>query len=379
MMNARTVKFLAGFGLLVLAVAVLWPVHPARADSSLAFLANRDLSRLGVDRPDLFWPAQLSRDGRTLLATEDLEGEATRSGALSRLWILRFNSDGSVREARKIPLKMPRFLQLTMTPDERGVVLLAREGASFWYLDLQTGDLREFIHSGMGVTRFVAQPHVLWPYQGRLYTLGHPLDTNGTRQGLTLVTLAPDRTDEQAIGSTGVDVAAVYDHFDQVRNARWLDPSLAFIGGTLQGTFKMTCWKKDSGFHEIATLDRVTSMLGMGGHLALTGVSKQGLSLAMLFDASSGNLWEAPALPPEREYNYPFISEDAGTLVLTEGRKAGQLINLLYGRQQSGYDLKPLPGLQNKKPGVLRLAAQGSHLVFRNPDGLYYAAIPPGR
>ncbi len=378
-MKNKTVKFLAVLVLLVLAVAAPWPVHPARAGSPLAFLANRDLSGLGVERPDLFWPVQLSRDGRTLLATEDLEGEATRSGALSCLWVIRFNSDGSVREARKLPLKMPRYQQLTMTPDEKGVVLLAREGASFWHLDLQTGALREFIHSGMGQSVFVAEPHVLWPYQGRLYTLGHPLDSQGIRQGLTLVTLDPEQTDQEAIAATGLEVAEIYGHFDEVRNARWLDPTLAFIGGTLQGSYRMTCWRKASGFTEIATLERVTSMLGMGENLALTGVSPQGRSLALLFDASNKSRWEAPPLPPDREYNYPFISEDADTLVLTEGRKAGQLVNLLYGRKESGYDLRPLPGLQNKKPGVLRLAAQGSHLVLRNPDGLYYAPIPRGR
>lgn len=375
-MKKHTVIRLAVFVLLVLTVAALWPLRPAQAESPVRFLTNRDLVQLGVERPENFWPIQLSRDGRTLIAAENLQGKATHAGALSRVWVLRFNSDGSVKESRNFPLQMPRRLQNTLTPDEKGLVLLAREGASFWHLDLQSGALREFIHAGLGVTRFVSDPNVLWSSNGKLYAVGFPVDENGVRGKQTVVTIDPSKTDAEAIQPSGLDIGSVYEHFDKPVNVRWISPEAGYLGGMIRNDYKMTLWKKDGGFRDLATLDSVQSMLGMGPYLALAGLAKGGGSVAYLFDAETGAKWTAPPIRSGMEYNYPFVSAGGETLVLTEGRKGGQTVSLLYGRKEAGYTLRPLEGLQNKKSGVIRLSADGSHLVYRNADGIYYAEIP---
>ena len=375
-MKKQTVNRLAVFFLLVLTVAALWPLQPARAESPVVFMTNRDLAGMGVERPELFWPIQLSRDGRTLLAAEDLKGKATRSGALSRLWLVEFNPDGSIKKSRNYPLVMPHRLQNTMTPDEKGVVILARSGASFWHLDLQTGNLREFVHAGQGVSRFMAEPHVIWSYQGKMYVTGFPMNEKGVRGRQTVALLDPSKTDAAALTPTDLDIFEVYKHFDQPKNIRWVNPEMGFLGGLKGKAYHLVSWKKGIGYHQIATLGKIESMLGMGPFLAVAAVAADGASTAFLYDSATNRKWVAPPVPAASEYDYPFVSEGGETLVLTEGRKGAATVNLLYGRPAGNYTLSPLPGLQNKKKGVIRLSADGSHLVLRNPDGLYYAEIP---
>lgn len=363
--------------MLVLTVAALRPLNPAYGQSPVVQMTNSDIQKLGVQRPEDFWPIQLSRDGMTLIAAEDLKGKAQQStGSLSKIWVLHFNSDGSLRDSKSFPLRMPQRMQNVLTPDEKGLVLVARQGASFWHLDLETGELKEFIHSGVGVTTFISEPNVLWSYEGKLYAVGFQVDPQGVRGRQTIVILDPTKQDAAAVQPTGLVIADVYKHFDTPRNVRWANPELGFLGGEIGGAFTMTLWKKDSGFQDLGTYRKMLSMLGMGDYLALAAVGQDGVSTAMVVDGDTGKKWVAPAPPKGYEYNYPFISENGESLVLTQGRTGSATINVLYGRKDAGYSLLPLEGLQNKKTGLIRMSADGGHFVYRNADGMYYVTVP---
>lgn len=376
-MKQQTVFRLAAALLLVLTVAALRPLNPAYGQSPVVQMTNSDIQKLGVQRPEDFWPIQLTRDGSTLIAAENLKGkEMQATGALSRIWVLRFNSDGSLRESRNFPLRMPERLQNVLTPDEKGLVLVARQGASFWHLDLETGALREFIHAGMGVTRFISEPNVLWSYQGKLYAVGFPVDAQGLRGRQTIAALDWTKQDAEAITPTGLVIADVYKHFDRPVNVRWANPELGFLGGEIGGDYRLVLWKKSGGFTNLGTYSDVLSMLGMGDWLAFAGVDSKGVSTAAIFDGETGKKWVAPAPPAGMEYNYPFISEKGDTVLVTQGRKGSGLVSVLYGRKETGFTLSPLEGLQNKKTGLIRLAADGSRLVYRNADGMFYATVP---
>lgn len=376
-MKQQTVVRLAAL-LLVLTVAALRPLNPAHGQSPVVQMTNSDIQKLGVQRPEDFWPIQLSRDGLTLIAAEDLKGQAQQAagGALSKIWVLRYNSDGSLRESKSFPLRMPQRMQNVLTPDEKGLVLVARQGASFWHLDLQTGELREFIHSGVGVTSFISEPNVLWSYEGKLYAVGFPVDENGSRGRQTIVALDPTKQDAAAVTPTGLVIADVYKHFDTPRNVRWANPELGYLGGEKGGVYKMTLWKKASGYQDLGSYRKVLSMLGMGDYLALAGIDQTGASTAIVVDGDTGTKWVAPAPPSGMQYNYPFISENGETLLLTQGRPNAGTISVLYGRKNAGYELCPLEGLQNKKTGLIRMSADGNHFVYRNADGLYYVTVP---
>ncbi|HXE71824.1 MAG TPA: hypothetical protein VNO81_04105 [Candidatus Nitrosotenuis sp.] len=366
--HLRTGTLLAG-GLPFLFLLILWAPQAWGAR-----LSNAHLREMGVLDPARFWPIQLGADGLTLYAAEDLPANQRRGGVLSRIWILKFSSDGQVSSSRSLPLKMPARQQNVLTPDEQGMVILARDGTSFWYLDLESGALREFVKPGLGKTTWITEPHAIWVDQGRLYTVGYPLNKEGIRGKQTLALLDPAREGAQAITPTGLDIQSLYKHFKPVRNVRWINPELGFLGGLRDGKMEMTVWKAGSGFTTIGQYKAIVSMLGLGTHLVFAAKNLDGSSTLVVYDAATGRRWEAPK--SQRVYDYPMLSADGEVVVASLTDDKSEYMDLYYGLASRDYQLAPLPGMSRVRKGVMRVAPNGRSLVFRNPDGLFWVEIP---
>jgi hypothetical protein len=337
-------------------------------------LSNSDLRQMGVKDPSKFWPVMLSRDGKTAYLWEEMGPGQREGGVLSRLWQFRYASDGSLIDSRVYPLAMPRAQQMCLTPDERGVVLLARLGASFWYLDLDSGDLREFVTPGLGRTRFISDPMALWVDQGKLYTVGYTLDAEGYSGPHTVAQILPDQTGEKAIVPSSCDIDAVLAKFDRWYVQRWVNPTLGFAAGKKGALYEMAAWKAGVGLTSIGRYEDITSLWANGTKVFFTADTPEGSSVAVLYDAANGRRWEAPKT--NRVYDYPMVSEDGETVTLTVTDKGGTTMDVLYGRASEDFQLKPVPGLTKTALGTIRLAGDGRSLVLRNADGLFRVGLP---
>lgn len=360
-------------GLPVLLFLVLLLAGPAGAQAP--GISPSVLREAGVRNFDDFWPVEVGPDGRTVYFWETLKPANRPVGTFANLWQFRFASDGSLAGSRCYPLKMPRPLQACLTPDGRGVVLMAREGASFWYMDLESGKLREFITPALGRTRFVSDPRVLWTLGGKLWAVGYTLDSKQVRGPHTVVELHPERTGEECLVPSGLDVDQVLAHFKPWKVQSWVSPELGWIGGMKDGALEMAVWQKSQGFTSLGRYRTLTSAWRNGTWQLFTAEALDGTSQAVVYDAATHQRWDLK--PSEGSvYDYPFISEDGGTLVLVEGPRQGARMKVLYGHRSTGFKLQPLPGFESVQKGYVRLSKDGRVAVIRNQSGIFYVLVP---
>lgn len=359
-------------GLPVLLFITLLTVTPALAQTP--DVSTTVLREAGVKNTIDFWPVQFSADGKTVYFWEETKAGERPAGTFANVWEFKFSSDGSLSNSRCLPLKMPKPLQMTLTPDGKGMVLMAREGASFWHLDLASGALREFVTPALGQTRFVSDPRILWTDGGRIWTVGYTLDAEQLRGPHTLMELRPDRTGEAALVASGMNVDELLAWFKPWKLQSWVNPELGWVGGLKNGALEMAVWQKAKGWQSLGRFKEITSAWKYGTHQIMTGEGLDGKSFAMVFDAATGKKWDLPQI--QGVYDYPFISEGGDTILLVEGPREGNRMKILYAHKSEDYKPHVLPGFESVQKGYMRLSPDGRVAVVRNQSGIFYERIP---
>lgn len=363
-----------GLGALAL-LACLLPPLPGRA-APPPTIPNHDLRGFGVKNLDQFRPTMISPDGRRVWFWEDMPRGQRAGGVMAALWEFRFRSDGVLADWRRLPLPVPNPSQVVLTPEGSGAVVMAREGASFWHLDFASGAVREFVTPGVGKTRFISEPRAMWVEQGRLWVAGYPLSREGVRSHHTLATLDPSQSGEAALTLTGVDLDEVLAGFRPWLMQRFLSPSLGFAAGTREGRLEVCTWKPGTGLVPFARFKEISSAW-TGGHVEfVTGTVEDGSSVGVIHDADSGQTWTLPPAPAGSPYDYPLISEGGEVLTVVRGAREASSMELLYGRREEGFQLRPVPGYARIPTGLLRLCPDGSRLVYRNTGGVHLIELP---
>ncbi len=370
--EGRTDNLLCRLSVLVL--FALLTTLPVLAQTSTPGVTTAQLREAGVQNLDDFWPVQFGPEGRTIYFYEETRAGERPPGVFGRLWEFRFRSDGVLSTQRCLPLQMPKPLQMSLTPDGRGAVLMARDGASFWHLDLASGELREFITPALGKTRFRSDPQILWVDNGKLWAVGYTLDANQVRGHHTLVELRPERTGEDAIVPTGLNVDELLAHYQPWKVQSWVNPDLGWVGGLRDGVLEMAVWQREKGWTPLGRYKQITSAWNEGTHQLMTADGLDGRSKAMVYDAATGQRWDLPEI--DGAYDYPFVCQDGSTILLVEGPREGERMKILFARKADNFKPQVLPGFDNVQKGYLRLSPDGRTAVYRNQSGIFMVPLP---
>lgn len=360
------------------AVFVLSLLLPTHADAAVApSVTTQDLRTFGVKNLDEFHPVFMSPDGRKVYFWEQFTRDQRAQGdGMAALWEFRFRADGVLAEHKRFPLSIPRINQVALMPDGTGAVVMAREGSSFWHLDFATGKTREFVTPGVGKTRFLSEPRVMWAEGGRLWTVGYPLTPDTRRGALTLAALNPRAQGDEALVIEKVNLDEVLRLLKPWKMQRFVSPTTGFVAGNLDGKLQACFWKADAGLTPYAQFREILSAWTGDDWEVITGIGPSGTSDAYVHDGTTGKTWTLPARAGEEPYDYPLISRDGGVITIVSGPRAGRTFSVHYGLKKDEYALKPIPGLTKVPAGHLRLSDDGSMLVYRNTTGIYLVGIP---
>lgn len=368
----RTARHFAWWAVLVLSLALPIAAKAAPAPG----VSVQDLRAFGVKNLDEFHAVFTNRDGRIAYFWEPFERAQRADGNMAALWEFRFRADGSLSEQRHWPLPIPRPNQVALTPDEKGAVIMAREGSSFWHLDFASGKLNEFVQPGLGKTRFISEPRVMWTEQGKLWTVGNPLSKDGVKGPETMAVLNPYAKGDDALQISDVNLDEALRLLKRWKMQRFVSPTTGFMAGLLDGKLKACFWKAGVGLTPYAEFRDITSAWTTGDWEIMVGIVPDGKSQGFIHDGQGNKTWTLPAVDAKEPYDYPFISEGGEVITVVTGARDGRMMTVHYGRKADNFQLKPVPGMTKVPVGMLRLSQDGSRLVYRNSTGIVLVEVP---
>ncbi|MBI3925360.1 MAG: hypothetical protein HY319_07475 [Armatimonadetes bacterium] len=368
MKNGRT--------LWMLGLTVLWclsSLAPAGAQG-VSVIKPQELRDMGIF--DLgFRLVSFSEDGKTLICTEKARFGEKKEGITYKLWVFRLGSNGALTGQKAIPLKIPAALQTTLTPDESKAVILTDSGATYLIVDLNTGATEPLMTHQKGRPGFRGFPAILWVEDDHLLTTGYFYDEQDFAANDTIATIDLKKRGLEAF-KPGPNVAAIHSEAGHVQFGSWTGVNRGFIGVNLaSGGQALKFWKNGQGIKELDRTGKMFSSLWAAGNRAVACVQRDdGTSEAVVYDAQQDKKWVLGS--GNRPYGYSFLSKDGSTAVVCHLYVDNSKMHVYYAKEEEGFQLKPVEGLQGVTLGTLRLAPSGKRLAHFSLDGLTIAELP---
>lgn len=349
--------------LLVLALAAPAPAFVTRVRAG-------ELRRAGVDLYT-FQPITFSARGRLLVAHEKAPLEDKKKGVTYKLWVLRLASDGRLESIRALPLSIPSLEQAALTPDERGLVIITRAGATYLLVDLETGEVHTLMEHRPGQPGFRAHPTVLWSFQGQLYTTGYYYDEEDYAGKTHIARLDLSRRGVDAF-IRGPEVESLERSIADLQFLNYNSPRLGFFGARRGDDIALYRWQGG----ELVEIDRAPTypaLWGAASRMVYSARRPGGFDL-VVYDADLDRRWKLDHT--ETPYRYLFLSADGSTAVACQFELKRGRMDVYYAKDRDDFKLQPVEGMQGVGIGWLRVASDGRFLSLYNESGLTIAELP---
>lgn len=352
-------------------LAVLALGASASADTLTTKLGDSELRNLGVKNPSTFYPVQMGPGGLVLAEETTNDRADLAQGIFTKLWVLQFGPDGKLQSARPLPLQMPRIEQVTITPDDKGALLMSKEGAAYYKVDFSSGQVTNLFDPAKGKAGFIADPVVAWVRDGQILVEGYPVDAQGLAGPTTLV--AMDLAAGGPCKTLGLNLDSIYKTLEPMVVSRWLSPELGFVANGEVGNVNLFVMKGEEA-QNIGSFRNISGFWAEADRLFYTKQEADGSWVAEVYDAASDKRWTSA--PSKTRLTYTILSEDGTAGIVTENEEKSDRMKVFYAREADGFQLKPLPGFSSRPLGVIRVGSDGRFATIRTNEGFYFVEIP---
>jgi hypothetical protein len=362
-------KFLPGLLVLTILLGVL---GGRAAFAEVSHTTPQALRNLGLD-PDRFLLASFSPDGRKILGSEPGTTEEIAKGIAHKVFILSVRSDGQITQAKRY--EIPEAIeQISFTPDGRQVVMIARSGATWLVLDLQSGQVRTFHEHVSGQPGFRAYPLIVRIEGGRLLATGYFYDEKDFGGPNALAEVDPSQTGIAAFTKTA-EAGSVHNKLKDLAFYSYTAGDRGFFCNQEgKQLFRLYHWVAGNEPVQFDEAQLFTAYDGAGECAAYSARRAEGVEELILFDASTGN--RKVLATSESPFLYLTLSKDGERVVVTQLAQQEDRVLYFVASPGTEMELKPVPGLPRARAGALRMTSDGKKFCLFNSEGLRIVDIP---
>ncbi len=312
----------------------------------------------------------MSYDGSFLVGLERVADVRLKlRGIACELRVLHYASAHLVR-VDTILLPTTAFEQLALSSDGRTALVIGEGGSKFILVNLVKCTARVIWTHRRGVPGFRCD-QVAWWFNGAFYMVGylHDSESRMVYNGIVRLNLARSGP---AMFERALDLTPLERRFRAFCFQLFVDPAQCFFG-CMPRMGQVDIYAGTSPIQKIASVVAVGGVAASHNRLLYAARLNGGQRDVILKDVETHQIWHLGRdnLP----FNYLFLSLDGKTAVITLMNFRNNTMSYFYARQAQGFKLRPVPALQNVRPGTLRLAGNGSACTFFNPDGLLYVRL----
>lgn len=328
-----------------------------------------------------------SHDNSFIMMQQNVPASKVKPGASpAEFVIIPIRSDNKVGEIRHLPVGAPvTMIEYSMlTPDQKDLIVVSRDGASFAKLNLETGKTSTIHEHVEGKPGFRAQPQVLHMQDGKMFVAGYFYDDRDFTDVDCLATFDPNEKDVLA--------------FDRIADIEKIEADLHVRNGVHTATdcAFYSAWKDEKKKDDIrmyvwnppahatpAEFDagiEMESFWGSANRIAYTIQRSDKTYDLMLYDAKTGKKTTV-AKGTKKPYINIFLSNDGSTILVTDSEHRLQRAKFFYADENTGWKLKETADLGNKtvRFGEVRLSEDGTKMAIFSKNGLTVANVKAKR
>ncbi len=347
------------------------PMHAAGEPRIVLTMAGLKSLKINFET---FQLAVVSKDGNTLIGTEKIRDPKLK--AKGQVWKLHvFHLDWAAQKATlsTIPALTTSLEQMAISPDGKWALLLGDRGTRFVAVDLTKNMPRVVFRNERGKPGFRSQPEVAWWEKGKFHTPGYFYDAAQAVTGDAVASIDAGGDGLAAITKVR-DIDKLYRQTRGFAVQQWYSSE--------QSYFALV--KPDQKMHLVAAMGEdmlpIESALGYGGmavgqdrvvYAARWDKNTVGVVVQDIGMKKKWRIGDASKL-----YNYLYMSDDGGTVLVSHLDVAAQAMTTWFGREAESWKLRPVPGIEAAKPGTIRFSSGGEVYAFYNLDGLLIGRLP---
>ena len=216
-------------------------------------------------------------------------------------------------------------------------------------------------------------PTVTWVEGGTFYTVGYFYDKTGTLTSNAVVSVDIHGNGLFAIRPVQ-DISALLRRVRHYKMGQWLNAQEAYFAGPLgNGKYQLNAY-----------IDSQKIPLDVGVRYDGIAAGHNRVIYAIRRNATTGGVVICEPLSrkkwkvgePDKTYNYLYMSLDGRTALVSFFDLYRETLTTWYAREDDGYKLHGVPGIDAVPPGVIRLSPNGDAVVFFNKDGLRVIRLP---
>ena len=334
-------------------------------------LTGSRLRTLGVNSSSL-QPITFSHNDRYLAAFDRAEFEEKKEGTFYRLWFFEIGRDGTLGQARSVPLELKNLQQGEFTPDDKQFIVIGNRGTTFLSIDMSTYRTSALLEPQWGQAGFRADPAVLWTESGKLFVAGRPYDKERFVETQTVATFRPQAPPEQRFVRGG-DLSTLEQGLDRLWFSNYVNDTKAFFGQKYPEVTLLSFWNGSV----VSEFDRAWKFLGFwgnAGRLLYSAKRSQGQDCELVLYDSNTNT-KTLIGQDKTDYRYLFLSRDGKTALTPQMEGTDRRLIPWDAHESEGWKLKPVLVDSRGVPrtvssGWIRLSSQGKLMCHVGESGL---------
>jgi len=354
---------------------VAGPAASAPADDSVRVTPDA-LKQMGVNKK-LLVISQVSDDGTLVVGSE--RSTDARDIAQHHIYKLHFfKTDWTRRtvthDSMWVPLMAPATTALCS--DGKSLISVGNEGTRVVAVDLPSKAAHVVFQHAAGKRGFRVDPMILWLEHGTVHARGYFYDGNQMATAPCVASIDPSASGVEAFHKVR-DVGALMKKVRFFGSCIWFSSTQAYFSLPVAGRLTDICayLGDDSNLQYLDRGSRVDAMAVGQDSVVYALRQSDRTSRLTIQDVGLKKTWHPG--DGRSNYTYLYMSTDGTTMLTSLIDLVGRKMTTFYAHEAHNFGLKPMPGMVNAFPGVIRMARSGKVLAFFSTrDGIFIRRIP---
>ncbi|MBQ7529951.1 hypothetical protein IJT10_08665 [bacterium] len=304
----------------------------------------------------------------------------TREGFPVELFVLPIDGKNKVGDIKKYEISSPvsKIEGMTLTPDQKNVIIISKSGTSFVKLNLETGKQETILEHVEGQPGFRSNPQLIRVDNGEVFVQGYFYDSQNFAGVDCTTILDPSKKGVEAFKEV-IRIEKTIDY--DLRPLAYSFTSTKCAFGVLddkKGKQSIFAWNPPE-VNEPVTVDdgkKISDFWASGNRVAYSIQRADETYDLMIYDLKTKEK-KTIASGTKTPYFNLALSEDASTLLFTDTEHRITRAKYFYADEASGWQMKPVVDFGDKtRPfGVTRISNNGGKVAVFNRKSLTIADV----
>ena len=319
-----------------------------------------------------FFPALLNQKGDVFIGYDILDLEHKVKGLVYALRVFKLNPDNTY-QMKTIELPITFLVGLTFIDNERAMIIVGDYGTKILKVDLEQGKITTVFQYEKHKPGFRTEALVVGRYD-RVFLSGYFYDKEQYAKGDYVVEMVlPKKKGQKVRFKKKINLDKIYQKVKHIpKTFNLYSGDSAFFGFIMAEKKQSVLYHYSKGkFIEVDTGLLFGSFAGTDDRVFYLVRKDKNNRFSYIKDTKTNKVWKIGK--DNMPYSYPFISNQAETLVIASVNPFNQTMQTYYARESEDYELKPL---KNLPIGPMKLSGDGEIYLHMSQDGVTIDYIP---